>query len=173
MNLPPDEVPAPPVATRPQVLPVDQLSWENFERLCLRLLEAESEIVHVELTNEAGLPIARRYGRRGDPQYGIDIYSRDPFSLGDSQSPRRYVTLQARRVNRVSASDLKSAVEKLLSGRWAAQSRRFIFATSLEAVASDLTDEYERLSEKLAESSIDRARSHGRGTHSPHPRCGQ
>ena len=25
----------PPVETRPQLLPVDQLSWENFERLCL------------------------------------------------------------------------------------------------------------------------------------------
>jgi hypothetical protein len=33
-------VPAhPPVSTRPQVLPFGEPTWENFERLCHRLIE--------------------------------------------------------------------------------------------------------------------------------------
>ena len=52
----------PPVATRPQVLPFDQLSWENLERLCTRLVASQNDVVD-----------CHRYGVRGDFQAGIDV----------------------------------------------------------------------------------------------------
>lgn len=36
----------PPVETRPQLLPVHELTWENFECLCLRLLKQDAELIH-------------------------------------------------------------------------------------------------------------------------------
>jgi hypothetical protein len=52
----------PPVTSRRQVLPFNQLSWENFERLCTRLIATQSDVVD-----------CHRYGKRGDYQAGIDI----------------------------------------------------------------------------------------------------
>jgi hypothetical protein len=56
---------APPVRTRAQLLPLGALSWENFERLCLRLAQRESDVEHCQL-----------YGLRGQAQQGIDLYGR-------------------------------------------------------------------------------------------------
>jgi hypothetical protein len=52
----------PPVTSRPQVLPFNQLSWENFERLCTRLIAADGEVKD-----------CHRCGKRGDYQAGVDI----------------------------------------------------------------------------------------------------
>ena len=44
---PPDGVPpAPSVVTRAQVLPFGELTWENFERLCRRLVSFEGDVEH-------------------------------------------------------------------------------------------------------------------------------
>lgn len=54
------EVPAsstpllPPVSTRAQDLPLEELTWENFERLCLRLARLEADVEH-----------CRQYGTEG------------------------------------------------------------------------------------------------------------
>jgi len=52
----------PPVTTRPQVLPFGQLSWENLERLCTRLVASQNDVVD-----------CHRYGVRGNFQAGIDV----------------------------------------------------------------------------------------------------
>src|SRR4051812_2840515 len=49
----------------PQLLDFLQLGWDNFERLCKRLLEANAGIEHSAL-----------YGTRGQNQKGIDVYAR-------------------------------------------------------------------------------------------------
>jgi hypothetical protein len=55
----------PPVTTRLQQLPYEELAWEDFERLCLRCARTESDVVRV-----------RPYGERGSAQAGIDLYAR-------------------------------------------------------------------------------------------------
>ena len=61
----PTEFPAePPLVTRVQSLPMSKLSWENFERLCLRLVRLDAE-----------LETCRVYGTPGQAQEGIDIYA--------------------------------------------------------------------------------------------------
>lgn len=150
----------PPLNTRPQVLPFQALSWQNFERLCLRILEAEAEVIHAEVRMSAdsartAAPSVRMYGVPGQAQHGIDLYARDPVELGNTASKRRFVTLQARRVQTFGANDLRESVEDFLRGRWAPVSRRFIYATSSSAVSTDLTDEAVKLALELAEKGIE------------------
>jgi hypothetical protein len=73
LQLPPDAVPADigPVITRPQELPFDRLTWENFERLCFRLVQREADVEHCQI-----------YGERGQDQQGIDIYARSHSGTG-------------------------------------------------------------------------------------------
>src|SRR4051812_44750252 len=56
---------APPVETLRQTLPYEDLTWQDFERLCLRLARTEGEIEGCRL-----------YGTQGDDQDGIDLYGR-------------------------------------------------------------------------------------------------
>src|SRR5262245_18282624 len=65
LELPPDTEVSPPVETRPQVLPLEQLDWDDFERLCLRLVRISGTVEHAQL-----------YGTRGQDQSGIDLYAR-------------------------------------------------------------------------------------------------
>lgn len=53
----------PPVVSQVQELPLNKLSWENFEILCCRMVVQEPDI--------RGTPY--RYGIQGNPQLGIDI----------------------------------------------------------------------------------------------------
>ena len=54
--------PSPPVITRAQELPFGDLTWENFERLCLRIARREANVRQCFL-----------YGERGQEQRGIDF----------------------------------------------------------------------------------------------------
>lgn len=59
---------SPPVETRCQVLPVDHLAWEDFERLCLRLMEINADVVHVREVHQPEQVTAATagiYGTRG------------------------------------------------------------------------------------------------------------
>jgi hypothetical protein len=153
LNVPPrGPFPGPPVATRPQILPFHELPWEDFERLCLRLLQLSNDIAHVDVLTTAS--VTRLYGARGQRQAGIDVYSRDPLVLGEAAPRRRYSCLQARRVRRVTKTGLTTAVHDFARGRWAAQSRKFIYATSLPGVATGLSDEVEKQSAYLAKAGI-------------------
>ena len=159
MFLPPSacHVPA-PIRTRSQVLPIEHLTWEDFERLCLRLIELDFEPIHVSTTNlgvEARRPVARLYGRRGQAQSGIDVYARDRLVPGENPPSRRYVSLQARRTRTVTEGGLKSSVEEFLEGRWAEVSRQFIYATSASTKSTELAHEIESLAESLAQESME------------------
>ena len=62
LNLPPKSSPPPPVVTNQQNLPYLQLEWEDFEKLCRKIIikEADIESTHI-------------YGGKGEMQKGIDI----------------------------------------------------------------------------------------------------
>ena len=158
LRLPPTAPPPPPVDTRPSLLPVDRLIWEDFERLCLRLLELEAETVHVRAMgpeHSATAPVTRLYGTRGQAQFGIDVYSRDPLVLGQTTNSRRYVALQARRIKKVTKTALRNSVSDLLAAKWAKVARKFIYATSTSGVATQFTDEVETQAKRLARVAIE------------------
>ena len=149
---------SPPVETRPQLLPVDRLSWEDFERLCLRLLEQDVEPVHVSgspAVVEATKPVVRQYGLRGQNQAGIDVYARDRVVPGEAPRPRHFVCLQARRTKRVTAAVLRSSADKFLEGKWSSVSRKFIYATTASVASTALADEIEKQASRLIEQSVE------------------
>ncbi|ETA00852.1 hypothetical protein CcI6DRAFT_03727 [Frankia sp. CcI6] len=160
---------APPVDTREQVLPFDCLAWENFERLCLKLAlergKVDHAVDHVAGDRETGRMSAREaraqgglYGTRGQKQQGIDLYVRLPPAgdapPGSGASPR-YLSLQSRRVAKLTAAGLKKAVGDFLGGSWASASDVFVYATSLPAVQTELADEIARQTERLAAKGIE------------------
>lgn len=134
----------PPVETSPEVLPLDQLGWQDTERLFLRLAERSGTAEYAQL-----------YGTAGQKQAGIDLYVRlaasaaDP--LGDS---RRYLTLQSRRVKELTPRKLRAAVDDFLAGTWAARTATFIYATSHSLKPTQLAEEVIRQTDRLGEAGI-------------------
>jgi hypothetical protein len=125
------EPPPPPVDTAAQVLPFNDLAWENFERLCVRLALFEGTPEHVQ-----------RYGVAGQGQEGIDIYSR--------QSDGEYAVYQCKRYAQLDPSDIVHAVDAFVEGEWAEKSTRLVFCTSHSVVRRQLADAVEEQARRLA-----------------------
>jgi hypothetical protein len=90
-----DEV-QPPVTPRVQALPFNELSWENFERLCTRLIASDGEVKD-----------CHRYGKRGDYQAGIDILAHRRTAEGGLE---RWC-YQCKRWQKMTAGDLRQIVD--------------------------------------------------------------
>ncbi len=112
------------------------LTWENFERLCLRL----------ERTN-AELETCRIYGTRGQEQEGIDVYSVDRVS-------GKHRVLQCKRVKQFGPSDLVSAVDLFLKGQWAASATNFTLCTTFRLDSTKFAEKIEAQRERLREMGI-------------------
>lgn len=133
---PPDAVPSShPVETRVQVLPFEALSWENFERLCHRMIALDGNVEH-----------CARYGRQGDSQEGIDIFAR----LSDG----KYHCLQAKRHRTYGPAKLRQAVDLFLEGSWAARAARFTIAIQAQLRSTEVQEEIERQAARLRELNI-------------------
>jgi hypothetical protein len=125
------ETPAPPVVSRQQVLPLQALSWPDFEKLCLRLSRLDGRPEHWQL-----------YGAPGQAQGGIDIFVRQSNS-------DRYVVWQSKRHRRFDASKVKSAVRKFMEGPWAERADRFVLCTSASLTETGVADAVEEAAATL------------------------
>jgi hypothetical protein len=125
LNLPPESTfPPLPVDTRVQALPYHELSWENFERLILRIVRRETTVAECWV-----------YGERGQSQYGLDIFA----ELRDTHG--KFVCYQCKRVKKFSATDIKKAIDTFLKGKWACKTKRFVLCTSLQLSKTKQVDE--------------------------------
>ena len=130
LRAPPDtDRPRPPVETRVQCLPMGELSWENFERLCYRLVGQQSEVEH-----------CARYGVQGEAQEGIDLFAR--LSSG------RYYCWQAKRHKSFGAAKLRDAVTLFLDGPWAEKTDEFILAVQASLQSAVVQREIEKQTER-------------------------
>jgi hypothetical protein len=128
----PTDFPAPPpILTRIQSLPIDKLSWENFECLCLR----------VERLN-ADLEACRIYGTPGQKQEGIDVYS-------VQRTTGRYRVLQCKRVRGFTPAKLRSAVDLFLSGKWSSTAVCFTLCTTYRLESTKVIAEIEEQRKRL------------------------
>ncbi|MGW1902647.1 tetratricopeptide repeat protein [Streptomyces hirsutus] len=136
----------PPVVTRAPYLPLDKLAWPDVERLFLRLAERDG--------NQA--EDAQLYGTPGQSQEGIDLFVRNTVapSAGGSLPPRRYTTLQSKRVATLNASEIRKAVDRFLKGEWAARSEIFIYATTHDLTPTQLAGELNRQADRLEKQDI-------------------
>lgn len=132
--------PAPPIDTRPQVLPIAELAWADAEKLFLRLLDAARPVQYAKL-----------FGVPGQAQAGIDAYARLPLEVAEgSRGGRDYITLQSRRVKFLTAARIKKAVDDLLKGEWAGKTSEFYFATSFDLQDARLDAAIRQQTERLA-----------------------
>lgn len=125
---PPSSQVEPPTDTSPQELPFGALTWEDFEKLCWRLVRTEADVEHCQL-----------YGERGQNQSGIDIYARKKSDGG-------YAVYQCKKVRDFGPADLKAAVETFLKGKWADSADVFVLCTEVSLVPTGLADELENQS---------------------------
>jgi hypothetical protein len=137
-------LPAPPIDTRAQVLPIGELAWPDAERLFLRLLHTVQPVQYAKL-----------FGVPGQAQAGIDAYARLPLELTDSGTGGRdYITLQSRRVRSLTAARIKKAADDLLKGEWADKTSAFHFATSFDLQDTKLDAAVRQQTDRLAELGI-------------------
>jgi NACHT domain len=137
-------LPAPPIGTRTQVLPIDELGWADAEKLFLRLLDATRPVQYAKL-----------FGVPGQAQAGIDAYARLPLEVaGGGRGGRDYITLQSRRVKSLTAAKVKKAVDDLLKGEWAGKTSAFYFATSFDLRDARLDVAIRQQTDRLAELKI-------------------
>ncbi len=131
----PASIVSPPAAAMMNELPLNKLSWENFERLCLRLVEKEHAIDKCEI-----------YGVPGSKQEGIDI-----FAFKDNQ---KYESFQCKRYKTISPGKLEEIVQEFLKGNWSSKSDKFYLCTSLELNSTGLQDKFNTLRSTLKEIGI-------------------
>src|SRR5436853_3770678 len=81
-----------PVSTKLQQLPLKELEWRDFERLCVRLVKKNPDTEHAQF-----------YGVQGQSQEGIDLYVR-------KRSNGRYVVWQCKRYQKFDKTDVRKAI---------------------------------------------------------------
>ena len=111
----------PPVTATQHELPFMQLSWEQFERLCLRLIQAR------------GYKLVEHLGRAGNEQ-GRDIIAWDEDIS---------VAVQCKRVKKFTAADGRREIGKLLALGESSRPQRIIFMVTC-SISSSARDEIRR-----------------------------
>lgn len=125
----------PPIDTNLQNLPIEQLPWEDFEKLCLALVQLEFRISDCDI-----------YGTKGQSQFGIDIFAK--------QSNGKYSTYQCKRYQEYKLSHLKEAINHFEQNKFAKTSEKFVICTSCEWNKTQIQDEFEKEKIRLDKKSI-------------------
>lgn len=117
-----DTFPQPVESPCAQHLPLGELSFENLQRLCVRLLTATSQAVQCQ---EYGLP--------GQKQAGIDLYSRKPAEA-------KIEVWQCKRYKKLTASVISTAVAEFEQGQILELTSKFVLVTSAATEDKALAD---------------------------------
>ena len=125
-----------PTVSRVQLLPLNDLTWENFERLCLRYVRGRANVVRTQL-----------YGVKGQEQHGIDLYAR----LTDSPL---YEVYQCKKLMEFTVSDIEQAVDRFLAGKWRARSSAFTIMTSHQIEDAKIAEAVESEGKRLEDQNI-------------------
>ena len=133
----PSTHPRPPATARLQELPYGELSWGDFERLCLRLARASSDIEG-----------CRIYGTAGQSQGGIDFYARKKLD-------EKYTVYQCKREDNFGPAKISGAVDVFLKGNWADRTNLLVLCTKEDLRAVQRSEEIERQRAILNASAID------------------
>lgn len=130
-------IPSPPVETRAQGLPFNDLTWQNFERLILRLVRCEGTLLDCDI-----------YGTPGQAQDGIDVLATP------EADPTKRICYQSKKVEEFGASDIRNAVDAFLSGRWAGQAKEFVLCVARPLESTTQVAEISAQRERLQRSGI-------------------
>ncbi len=120
---PPTSAVNPPVETKKHELPFEELSWQDFEKLCLRVVLLEAQVED-----------ARQYGVQGDDQQGIDIFAR-------IRGSEKYKTYQCKNVQDFGPAKIRAAVRLFRKGNWRSRSNEFVLCTREQLQSKQRSDE--------------------------------
>ncbi|QHI35772.1 hypothetical protein IMCC3317_11200 [Kordia antarctica] len=134
----PDQKYKPAIKANTSSLPIKEMTWENFERLCLKL---------VEVIDGFSISECDILGRKGQKQEGIDIYARNDI---DS-----YNTYQCKRYKKISPKKLIEIFNDFKKGDWFATSKKFILCTSAEFSDTKLQTQYESIKDNFKNEGIE------------------
>jgi hypothetical protein len=133
----PSEAVAPPVTTRAATLPFHELTWKNFERLCVHLALQDADVEHCQL-----------YGEQGQDQEGIDLYSR-------LKTPDRpFAVFQCKKVKEFGPANLREAVDTFLGGAWVQKATSFTICSATAFTSTQLATALEDLVKSLKERGV-------------------
>ncbi|WP_116787006.1 NACHT domain-containing protein [Flavobacterium psychrotrophum] len=125
----------PPIETNLQELPLEKLSWEDFEKLCLSVVQLDFSIDDCEI-----------YGIKGQAQGGIDIFAR--------KASGNYSSYQCKRYQKFEVDDLEKAVGYFRTQKFFSQSNDFYLCTSCEWNKTQIQDKFEELKTELEKDGI-------------------
>ncbi len=125
LETPPSARVEPPTVTRIQELPFGNLTWEDFEKLCLRLVRLEANVEYCRL-----------YGTQGQAQRGIDIFARQ-------KTLQKYRVYQCKLVNQFGPAKIRTAISKFLEGDWASKTEVFTLCTKESLRSTKRADAFE------------------------------
>ena len=126
----------PPIETNQQELPLEKLSWEDFEKLCLALVQTEFSINDCEI-----------YGIKGQTQEGLDIFAR----LDNG----RYNSYQCKRYQNFELADLNKAVKYFKAKDFFSVSEKLYLCTSCEWNKTQVQNRFEKLKTELENDNIE------------------
>ena len=127
----------PPATPRLQDLPFAAIGWENFEKLCHRLVQNETKSIQ----------FAQRYGTPGQRDHGIDI-------LAVPSGREKKWVYQCKNVSDFGPGDIRKAVSRFQEGKWAKISEKFVLCVTSSLVPAKLGDEVVRQIESLEKKGI-------------------
>ena len=133
---PPATFPPPLDDPRPAYLNTHQMDWENFERLVMAIARQLD-----------GAYDARRYGKRGQAQQGVDVVAFLPDRSCTVYSARRWQAFRPR--------DLERTVDEYLGGRRPFDAKRLVVAVGSEVRDTALIDKLDELRQKYPDARID------------------
>ena len=125
----------PPIDQSIHELPIEQLNWKDFERLCLRIAEEYHSIDNCEI-----------YGTPGQRQEGIDIFAKKPDG--------KFSTFQCKKYVKITPKDLDNAVSIFKTRDWSAKSNEFYFCTTFSLNSTQLQKKFLKLKDDLSNLNI-------------------
>ncbi|MCT4602881.1 MAG: ATP-binding protein [Marinifilum sp.] len=125
-----------PLNPKIQQLPFEQLSWELFEELCLKVVQTEFDRSECE-----------KRGIQGQNQDGIDIFAKQEEGV--------YSVYQCKKYRIFGTADLKKVISRFQEGKYYANSNKFYICTSCDMNSATLQDEFEEYRTKLHEDGIE------------------
>ena len=130
--------PNPPVNTREQTLPFTKLTWVNFERLIVRLIRREFEVIDSHL-----------YGTKGQAQEGIDILA---TTASSGAVP---ICIQCKKIATLKPATIRAAIDQFLRGSWKSRVNRLILCIATPVRTTKQQDEVTVQTTRLSELGID------------------
>lgn len=132
LDKPPNRDSTLPIRKNQMELPIRDMGWEDFEKLCLRMVE------FVEGFQRSDCEIL---GRKGQKQDGIDIYAR--------KEPEKYYTFQCKRYSSITVTDLNKVISAFKEGEWFDKSIKFYICTTADFMDVKLQTRFEEIKDEF------------------------